>query len=513
MSDDTNKTNPNSAPADADSQHRKELAFLADQVTRRVVGALQGQTAGQIHSADCSDIMTALVMAQKSFKVPSKNKTVDVSGKYTYKYADIAAIFEACSDSLAKNDLAIIQPIVQVDDMLYCLTKVIHAPSGQWLSTRLPLGPSKMDPQSIGSALTYMRRYGISSLLGIVTEDDDDGNRGQGRDAHEVQAGYSYRYDDEIIWGTNPLKTKRIGAMSYDDLYHAKERIIKRGQHFKKVGDTIKIADAKRDLDLVQAAIDIQNDTTFDEPEADNAERTTSVTGSAPAEEEARPDDDSASERGGMDGQADPEEGRAEEEMAGVDQSVPPEGTEATQEPGPTDQKWEEATSLDKGSDPNEREVESEDMPDPRNDDTMPAEPASLALNDKLKKIALKKITPTQLLYLQGLTKGEILATSIAEGGLFADASDGINAFYDTVETKPVPLTAAWIVEVWHPYHETDKSTRNDARKLIQIWIEHHDLKQRHAESLAAGKSPKELNNEKSAVDAVMGAFDAKTRG
>jgi len=56
-------------------------------------------------------------------------------------------------------------------------TRIIHQ-SGQWMEDGgYALNPSKNDPQGMGSAVTYARRYTIGSTLGIITEDDDDGNR------------------------------------------------------------------------------------------------------------------------------------------------------------------------------------------------------------------------------------------------------------------------------------------------------------------------------------------------
>ena len=55
------------------------------------------------------------------------------------------------------------------------VTKLTHAESGQWQSSLMVMPLPKADPQGYGSALTYGRRYGLSALLGIVTEEDDDG--------------------------------------------------------------------------------------------------------------------------------------------------------------------------------------------------------------------------------------------------------------------------------------------------------------------------------------------------
>jgi hypothetical protein len=54
------------------------------------------------------------------------------------------------------------------------VTKLVHAESGQWQASLLKMPLPKSDPQGYGSAMTYARRYGLSALVGIVTESDDD---------------------------------------------------------------------------------------------------------------------------------------------------------------------------------------------------------------------------------------------------------------------------------------------------------------------------------------------------
>lgn len=95
------------------------------------------------------------------------------------KYVDLAAVRLASKAPLARNGLAVIQSPEVEDDMFIVIeTMLVHA-SGQWVSTTLKLPFDKMSAQSIGSAITYGRRYGIMAILGIAGE-DDDGNASSG---------------------------------------------------------------------------------------------------------------------------------------------------------------------------------------------------------------------------------------------------------------------------------------------------------------------------------------------
>lgn len=92
------------------------------------------------------------------------------------KYASLAEVIDTAKPVLAKHGLAIVQlPAYRQDLGPVLCTRVIHT-SGQFFEEDMILNPVKNDPQGIGSALTYMRRYSIPGVCMIASEDDDDGN-------------------------------------------------------------------------------------------------------------------------------------------------------------------------------------------------------------------------------------------------------------------------------------------------------------------------------------------------
>lgn len=112
-----------------------------------------------------------------------------VQGKLTYakkdsknpffksNYADLESVWDACRDLLSANGLAVSQfPGTYSDlDKSMSLTTILSHESGEWISQEMSLPVSKVDAQGAGSAITYMRRYALAAVVGVV-QADDDGN-------------------------------------------------------------------------------------------------------------------------------------------------------------------------------------------------------------------------------------------------------------------------------------------------------------------------------------------------
>lgn len=126
-----------------------------------------------------SELFAALAKAQGEFKVPVKNKTVDYTDKngrrVFYKYADLADIIECIKDPMAKNGLSVIHLMEFQKGIFGIKTKLCHS-SGESMSSFHPLPTvGSIRPQEFGSAITYARRYSLSCIVGIASDEDDDG--------------------------------------------------------------------------------------------------------------------------------------------------------------------------------------------------------------------------------------------------------------------------------------------------------------------------------------------------
>jgi len=118
-------------------------------------------------SPEIGELAKAMIAIQKDLKPVKKN----AKGQYTY--ADIGAISESCRDALHDNGFAVIQTgAADCSEGGALVTSLLHE-SGQWIRGAFPLVFDKNTSQAQGSAITYLRRYSLAALLGILTEDDD----------------------------------------------------------------------------------------------------------------------------------------------------------------------------------------------------------------------------------------------------------------------------------------------------------------------------------------------------
>lgn len=88
------------------------------------------------------------------------------------KYADLPSILDEIHAPLQSCGLV----LSQLPDGDGLTTILMHPESGEWISATGIMHPVKSDPQAIGSAITYQRRYSICAVLGLNVDEDDDGN-------------------------------------------------------------------------------------------------------------------------------------------------------------------------------------------------------------------------------------------------------------------------------------------------------------------------------------------------
>jgi len=125
-------------------------------------------------SEQIGDLAASLAAAQAEMEGASKDSS---NPFFKSKYADLSSVRAACVPFLSKHGLAVVQSpsitlTAEYGAGVTVETRLIHK-SGQWMAGTLSCSVKDTSPQSVGSAITYLRRYALQSFAGVAPEDDD----------------------------------------------------------------------------------------------------------------------------------------------------------------------------------------------------------------------------------------------------------------------------------------------------------------------------------------------------
>jgi hypothetical protein len=127
-----------------------------------------------MQSEDIKELAAALNKAQSEMMCASKDAK---NPFFKSTYATLNSVWEAVKDALLNNGLTALQPIKHDNGSPIVQTIIMHV-SGQYITGECPIICAKeKDPQALGSAITYARRYSLAAMLGVVTDEDDDAEK------------------------------------------------------------------------------------------------------------------------------------------------------------------------------------------------------------------------------------------------------------------------------------------------------------------------------------------------
>ena len=181
-----------------------------DEAGREAANAFAGVSASYTHhvnnitqSDKIDELATALSKAQGTIKGAAKDAK---NPFFKSSYADLTAVWDACRETLSENGLAVIQTTEYRNGHVALITTLAHS-GGQWIRGTFPVKPVKDDPQGLGSAMTYARRYSLAAMVGIAPKgEDDDGEGAMGRKEAAVKGETS-----RDVWG-GPMKKQAFQA-------------------------------------------------------------------------------------------------------------------------------------------------------------------------------------------------------------------------------------------------------------------------------------------------------------
>lgn len=164
-------------------------------------------------SDQINEIASALSKAQGKIKGAVKDSA---NPFFKSCYADLQSVWDAIREAFVQNGLAVTQTMEQSDSgQLYLLTTLMHS-SGQWIDSKFPIVPLKNEPQALGSATSYARRYSLAAIAGVY-QTDDDGEAAQARaPAPQVKATFQAPQPVpalQMIKQADPQTQVEMGAM------------------------------------------------------------------------------------------------------------------------------------------------------------------------------------------------------------------------------------------------------------------------------------------------------------
>ena len=124
---------------------------------------------------------------------------------YKSKYFDINALLEAVKPILSKHNVVLLQPLTHIEGHTAIKTILVDTDTGDAIEETVPITENP-DPQKMGSAITYFRRYALQSLLGLQAE-DDDANKASGKKVENTA---------KVSRGTNKFKPEKTPQNARD---------------------------------------------------------------------------------------------------------------------------------------------------------------------------------------------------------------------------------------------------------------------------------------------------------
>ena len=130
-------------------------------------------------------LVSKLLEVQKELGAVSKDKQ---NPFFSSNYADINKFIEVVKPVLSKHGLVLLQPLTNINGVAALETVVFDSETGEKVSAQTPLIFKDNDPQKVGSAITYYRRYALQSFLFVEAEDDDANKASGKKSAHKSNA-------------------------------------------------------------------------------------------------------------------------------------------------------------------------------------------------------------------------------------------------------------------------------------------------------------------------------------
>lgn len=129
--------------------------------------------------------MAETKILQKMFEIQKENLKYSKNAENPFfksKYLTLEGIWETLAPQLEKHGLLVTHGTVDG----HVVTTVHDVETGSIFQSNMPL-PENLDPQKLGSAVTYYKRYNLGQIFNIIVDEDDDGNVSSGNNNNDFE--------------------------------------------------------------------------------------------------------------------------------------------------------------------------------------------------------------------------------------------------------------------------------------------------------------------------------------
>lgn len=159
---------------------------------------------------------------------------------FNSNYANLSEVLTCVKEAFTANGLSFTQMPSFDNGIAYVETMIMHI-SGEWMSSIAGSPLSKQNPQGIGDATTYLRRYSLAAVAGLAQEDDDGNSNSSNEAKNKVDDDNKQWYDDDLFnsHATYILEQKNSGSTA-DQILKEMRNTYKVANKYKQMIDDLK---------------------------------------------------------------------------------------------------------------------------------------------------------------------------------------------------------------------------------------------------------------------------------
>lgn len=187
-------------------------------------------------SETITEFSKAFAKMQSELEQPLKNAN---NPFFKSKYVPLENVVSSITKAASKNGLSFTQfPSSDEQGNITVGTIVMHE-SGEWIEyDPIKMKPAKSDPQGVGSAITYAKRYALSAIFGITSDQDDDGNEASRSTSKSAEMIDQVTYND---WMSRLEKVSAMTGWSVSSLVNRISKEIGKAPEVALVTDKVKV--------------------------------------------------------------------------------------------------------------------------------------------------------------------------------------------------------------------------------------------------------------------------------